>query len=301
MPDAILTRVEVAVRPHLADPLGRKTEAHIHEVLGYDVKDVRVVRVFTIEGVGEQGIAALLDAAALHDPVLQDAFPGAAPGDFDWALEVGFKPGVTDNEGRTAAAAIALVLGQDTAQKDATAVYTAHQYRFTGALTLEQVQTIADKLLANELIQRVAIKSNAEWTASSGFEAKAARVLGAAVDTVNAIPLSTMDDASLMACSRENTLALSLEEMHAIKAYFQDPAVQADRANAGLPNDPPTPSWSAWPRPGASTASTRFSARRSTTKIRWMAPALTSTPSTRPSSKEPPPNCVNGWGRATTA
>ncbi|MCA1986890.1 MAG: phosphoribosylformylglycinamidine synthase [Desulfovibrio sp.] len=231
---ARLTRVEVAVRPQLADPLGRKTDARIREVLGLDVADVRVVRVYTVEGLDAPAIARVLDGAVLHDPVLHDAYAGAAPGSFDWALEVGFKPGVTDNEGRTAAASIALTLGLATPP----AVYTALQYRLVGSLTRQQVQTIADKLLANELIQRVQLKSAAEWAAEPGFPARAARVLGAASDAVHIIPLSTMDDAAMLACSRENVLALSLEEMQAIKAFFQDPAVQAARARQALPADP---------------------------------------------------------------
>ncbi|GAB7079067.1 AIR synthase-related protein [Megalodesulfovibrio paquesii] len=240
---ARLTRVEVAVRPHLADPLGRKTDARIREVLGYDVADVRVVRVYTVEGLDGPAIARVLDGAVLHDPVLQDAFVGAAPGRFDWALEVGFKPGVTDNEGRTAAASIALTLGLKRQGGDLpVAVYTSLQYRLSapaqGPLSREQIQAIADNLLANELIQRVQIKSGADWEQDPGFPARAARVLGAASDAVNVIPLSTMDDAALLACSKDNVLALSLEEMQGIKAYFQDPAVQAERARFHLPADP---------------------------------------------------------------
>ncbi|MFW5837246.1 MAG: phosphoribosylformylglycinamidine synthase subunit PurL, partial [Desulfovibrionaceae bacterium] len=47
-----------------------------------------------------------------------------------------------------------------------------------------------------------------------------------------------MDDAQLAAFSRENTLALSLAEMHAIRAWFADPEVRARRAAAGAPRDP---------------------------------------------------------------
>ncbi|HAE22927.1 MAG TPA: phosphoribosylformylglycinamidine synthase [Spirochaetaceae bacterium] len=156
----------------------------------------------------------------------------------DWVLEVGFRPGVTDNEAKTARETILLVLGLSGAAAKAVSVYTSVQHLLFSAagqpLDEKTVLHIARDLLANELIQRFELKSAAQWAAEPGFAAKAARVTGQASDEVAVVPLTTMTDAELVAFSRANTLALSLGEMKTIVAYYKDPAVRAARKAAGL-------------------------------------------------------------------
>ncbi|MDR3045721.1 MAG: phosphoribosylformylglycinamidine synthase [Desulfovibrio sp.] len=240
----MLRRIEVGLRPQVTDTVGRNVAAKIRASLGLNVESVRLVRVFTVDGLSEDALTSMVAQGVLHDPVLQDAAldllpapQGTAPA--DWVLEVGFRPGVTDNEGRTARDTLALVLGAD---RRAIAVYTSAQFHVTCAkdtpLSRADMEHIARDLLANELIQRFALKSRDEWAAEPGFVPQAAQVTGASSDEVAIIPLSSMDDAAMLAFSRENTLALSLEELHAIRAYYADPAVRADRAAMGLPADP---------------------------------------------------------------
>ena len=113
-----------------------------------------------------------------------------------WIIEVGYRPGFTDNEGRTARDTAALVLGIE--DGSSLAVYTSIQYRLHGPLTEEQVTRIARDLLSNELIQRFDIKSRAQWDAAPGFTPKAARVTGDSCDHVNLVPPSPIHDAQLM-------------------------------------------------------------------------------------------------------
>lgn len=240
----MLRRIEVGLRPQVTDTVGRNVAAKIRASLGLNVESVRLVRVFTVDGLSESALAATVTRGVLHDPVLQDAALDLLPAPqgtppADWVLEVGFRPGVTDNEGRTARDTLALVLG---GERRSIAVYTSAQYHVTCAgdapLSRADMEHIARDLLANELIQRFMLKSGREWAAEPGFTPRAAQVTGTASDEVAVIPLSSMDDAAMLAFSRENTLALSLEELHAIRAYYADPAVRADRAAAGLPADP---------------------------------------------------------------
>ena len=158
--------------------------------------------------------------------------------DFDWIIEVGFRPGVTDNEGRTARETLGVALGLDKKGLEGVKVYTSRQYLVTADMAEDDIRRVARDLLANELIQRFEYKSAATWAADPGFEAKAARVTGEASDEVAVIPLSTMSDQDMTDFSRANTLALSLREMHDIRAYYADPAVQAERARIGLGADP---------------------------------------------------------------
>lgn len=239
----MLYRIEAGLHPHLDDTVGRKTAAHITKALSISVGAIRQNRAFTVAGLNQAEAEKLVAEAIWHDPVLQTAslspLPVLAEQPFDWVLEVSFRPGVTDNEGRTARDTAALVLNKE---RRSLAVYTAIQYRITSPATAPldyaSVEKIARDLLCNELIQRFQIKSAAEWQAQPGFPAQAAQVSGTVDDSVNTIPLSSMDDAALMQVSRDNTLALNLEEMHTIAAYYQHPEVKARRAALKLPADP---------------------------------------------------------------
>ena len=238
----MIRRVEVGARQGLPDVLGRKTAGAVKNFLDLDVAGIRCIKVFTLEGLENAEVERLLEAGVLHDPVLHTAtlepLANSYGEPFDWALEVGFRPGVTDNEGRTASEAVALVLGLDAERRKKIAVYTATQFLLSGDLDRSQVERIATGLLANTLIQRHSLKSADEWRESPGFAATPARVSGQALDEVALIPLLEMDDESLVKFSRENTLALSLEEMLRIKAHYADSGIKAERLAAGFPAEP---------------------------------------------------------------
>lgn len=228
-----LIRLELAVHSRHDDAVGRRVAGNIAHSLGLSVDAVRCHKVFTLSGVSESEAHSLVATAALHDPVLQMASLSPQPSDADWIIEVGYRPGVTDNEGHTARNTALLVLGRD-AEKNAENplnAYTAVQYHIWGALQQADVEHIARDLLANELIQRFRIKSQKEWAAQPGFTAQTAQVTGAASDEVNVVPLSTMSDSALMELSRANTWALSLTEMQAIRNWYASPENQARRAS----------------------------------------------------------------------
>ncbi len=256
----MLYRIEVGLHPHIDDTVGKKTAHHIASALDIPVAAIRQIKVFTLDtaqahdaapapesGLTKEHVDFLLREAIWHDPVMQRASLEAlslemlpvSPLDADFILEVGFRPGVTDNEGRTARDTAAMVLQLP---REAFHVYTSVQYRILSTkdapLTRESVELIARDLLCNELIQRYRLKSKEEWHSAAGFEAQAAKVTGSASDAVETVALSGMDDGAMMAVSRDNTLALNLEEMQCIRAYFQDDVVKQHRAAHGLPADP---------------------------------------------------------------
>jgi phosphoribosylformylglycinamidine synthase len=143
--------------------------------------------VFTLEGLDESEAQGLIEAHALHDPVLHRAslspLPLSEPAP-DFVLEVSFRPGVTDNAGRTARETAVLVLGLSPERAARAAVYTALQYRLHGGADMDTARRIGRDLLANELIQRFEVKSAAQWRAEPGFAPRAARVTGRACDEV---------------------------------------------------------------------------------------------------------------------
>ena len=237
----MLYRIEIGPRPDLADIQGQSTARAIKSALGVEVKAVWQLKIFTVDGLEEGEVRRLVDEGIWHDPILQVAsitpLPLRTPKP-DWFVEVGFRPGVTDNEARTARDTAALVLERD---REGIHVYTAVQYQFVSAdtpLTLETVKGIAEDQLCNGLIQRYRIKSAAEWEAEPGFAPQAAKVTGAASSQVDIIELSAMDDSRLMEMSRANTWALNLTEMKTIRDHFADEDEAKRRAALDLPANP---------------------------------------------------------------
>ena len=145
----MLYRIEAGLFPHLDDTIGRKTAASIREALGIPVKSVRTIKVFTLEGLDAQQVNTLMAKSVLHDPVLQAVSLSPLPlpeEGTSWIIEVGYRPGVTDNEGRTARDTAALVLGIE--DRSSLAVYTSIQYRLHGPLTEEQVKKETSRCLS---------------------------------------------------------------------------------------------------------------------------------------------------------
>ena len=100
----MLYRVETGPRAGLDDTQGRKTAQHLRKALNLSVSGVRQIKVFTVDGLEAAQVARLLDESIWHDPILQEASLEPLPllDSADWFVEVGFRPGVTDNEARTA-------------------------------------------------------------------------------------------------------------------------------------------------------------------------------------------------------
>jgi phosphoribosylformylglycinamidine synthase subunit PurSL len=232
----MLVRFEVAPKPGHRDVLGEKVARKVRGELGLPVEGVGLIKVYTVAGLHAEEVEGILSHGVLHDPVSADISITPRASAFDWILEVGLRPGVTDNEARTAAEAIRRVLALNPSRR--VDVFTSTQYLLRGRFTRPDVEHIARDLLANELIQRFQVKSSKEWGSSPGFPPEAAKVTGEARADVATIPLSTMNDEELMAFSRDNVLAMSLEELHAIQAYYTRQEVRGGRQQVGLGGEP---------------------------------------------------------------
>ncbi|MBO4335309.1 MAG: phosphoribosylformylglycinamidine synthase [Desulfovibrio sp.] len=237
----MLYRIVTGLHAAMEDMQGVGVARQMSKALGLEVSKVRLLKVFTVDGLSREQCQKLVDEGIWHDPILQTAELGEladAPG-FDWFIEVGFRPGVTDNEGRTAREAASLALG---IPRTSLSVYTSVQYRLANAahapLDRQLVEKLAKDLLCNTLIQRYRVKDKSAWQAEPGFAAQAARVTGEANDRVDTVPLSQMDDETLKSTSRENTWALSVDELHCIRDAFASEAEQARRSSLNLPKDP---------------------------------------------------------------
>src|SRR4030043_1772119 len=225
-------RVEIGLKPSIRDARGEKIKRRIVDDLGIAVDSVHTIDVYTIDArlsVEEVEMAA---AGPFLDPVIQEFSIGKPLGrDFDWAIEVGYKPGVTDNIGRTAREAIELLLQRKFSPEEG--VYTSVLFLMKGGLTREQAERIATGLLANTLIQRFEVKGRKSWNPEVGMGVTVPRVTGRKEVRVEEINLQVSDE-ELMRISSERVLALSLKEMKALRVYAEDPRVREERKKVGL-------------------------------------------------------------------
>ena len=108
-------RIEIAVKPEWHDARGEAALMKINDFLQEHVDSIRTRDVFTVSADITKEQAEKI-AEELANPVLQYHRVGeTAPGeifDFDWVVAVGFRPGVTDNVGRTAREAVGDIIGR---------------------------------------------------------------------------------------------------------------------------------------------------------------------------------------------
>lgn len=226
------TRIEIGLKRGVRDPRGEGVVARAKDFLHLPVRGCATRDVYKVDAqLSARESREVRDAFA--DQVIAKPKIGRldAPS-FDWLIEVGFKPGVTDNVGRTARAVVNDVLGRDLAAGED--VYTGVQFFLRGdELTREHAQTLATGLLSNALIQTAVIYSPGEWAAAP-VDSSVPAIREKTEAVVKTYDLSG-SDADLMQISREGILSLSIEEMHAIRDYFLRPDIIATRTAMGLP------------------------------------------------------------------
>lgn len=147
-----------------------------------------------------------LDKPLSDEPVL--------PSVTDWAVDVAYRPGVTDNEGESIriAGLRAGISGLQIARM-------VHRTILEGSLVREDVEKIAADLLYNDLVE-AAIVIRPDDPEANGFYRGLITLPPESEPTIQTIPLRTADDDKLATISRDGILALDLDEMQSIQRYF---------------------------------------------------------------------------------
>jgi phosphoribosylformylglycinamidine synthase len=225
-------RIVVGLKSGVTDARGERVRRELQEHLGVSLAEVRTLDVFTVDADLTEAEIEQAAQGPFSDPVIQQvAINRPLASDFDMLIEVGFRPGVTDNTGRTAKEAIQYLTGRPFATGEA--VYTSTQYLFSGLRDKDLAERIARNFLANGLIQRWTILDAAELDPDTGVPITVPRVVSDSVPTVRTIDLQ-VSDAQLLELSRQGMLALNLAEMREIQQHIADPQVVAGRAQVGL-------------------------------------------------------------------
>jgi phosphoribosylformylglycinamidine synthase subunit PurSL len=192
-----------------------------------NVRKLIMVDVYTIEkNFSSSKINSI--CSILSNPVTQQAKTGYySPSAFNWCIEIGYLPGVTDNIAHTAKESIEDHLKNKFT--DSENVYTSQMFLLFGDLTRRQVTQIAESFY-NPLIMYARIKSYAEFTKDKGMDCFVPRVQITQKPSVKKINLNISDDQlskiGKYGISNDNggtngPLALDLSFMKTIQAYFK--------------------------------------------------------------------------------
>ncbi len=256
----MFARIEVAQHPEFADPTAQGFLRRLklaHPELRQKVRWARWVDVYWLDlpMSREELIPAITEV--FWDRVLQWLFtgnliPSAAgkhggildlmeaapnrPGKF-WALERRFRPGVTDNIGRTALEAFEIVSRRKFPEGRAA----------SGSLLLlegprldeDSLAVIARDLLCNELIETWTLLTEPELVKSDRFHPERTKrdlpkVNMRGSDKVDTVTLTGLPDSELETLSRNRLWALTLAEMQAVRNHFSSASERERRSGLGL-------------------------------------------------------------------
>ncbi|MEM1282924.1 MAG: phosphoribosylformylglycinamidine synthase subunit PurL [Chlamydiota bacterium] len=217
-------RILVSLKQGFHDSYAEQIKSNIIDYLDLDVEKVKIKKIYGIKKSLTFEQLQKIALGPLVDPIVEEATTKEQlDPDYDWTIEIGFKPGMTDNTGKTAQITIEDYLGTPFYGHEE--VHSATQYLIKGAITLDDAQKISKELLANELIETITIHQN-----DSVYKDN---------DT---LPVDVVDvhihDKALIELSEAMQLALNLQEMQAIRSYYSRDTVIAERKEKGLPPNP---------------------------------------------------------------
>ncbi len=197
--------------------------------LGYKIKQISINDIYTVDkDLGEEQLQEI--SSVLANPVNQKvSFAEViAPKKFDYAIEIGFLPGVTDNVAGTAKEIIEDLLKIKFSQDEG--VYTSQVTFLTGQFSKNEIQEISYSL-HNPLIQRAHIKSYKESIKDNGMDKIVPRVTLSESMKVDIVNLHVKDEELIEIGkkgiknsdgTRRGPLALDLLYMKTIQGYFKN-------------------------------------------------------------------------------
>jgi phosphoribosylformylglycinamidine synthase len=197
------SRIEVRVKTERTDPAGVDARAGL-ALAGLKAKDVRVHRVFSIEGLQDPERTA---SELLVDPVLEEGRVGEPIPGSGTAVSVWKRPGVMD------AVEASVLRALRSIGESPTRAVSGSTYWIESNETPEKILEAVGQSLANEVIEELGLGPVPPPRPLPG---------GGRHEDVPSIPLDGLGDDELVAISRRYVLALDAVEMRAIQKRFAD-------------------------------------------------------------------------------
>ncbi|MFT6069255.1 MAG: phosphoribosylformylglycinamidine synthase [Bacteriovoracaceae bacterium] len=204
--------------------------SEVRDVLKFQLDRIEESKFYLLES--QELIESSISKEVLSDPVL-DIFENEnwINAQASFAVEVGFKPGVTDNLSKSVVDAFELF---DIKAK----VSTGKIYWLFGKLDRKEAEKVSREVLANPLLNSIKVMTVNEYLEKDRFlETTLPSVKIEGAGEVQAVNLE-LSDKDLAALSIERCLALTTDELHEIKNFYKKEEVAKDRIEAGLPSCP---------------------------------------------------------------
>ena len=231
----MVSRLEIALKPELYDAEGEGVRYRAKDYFDIDLDTVRTVNVLTLDVDLSSDQSSELQTKIFTNPVTHVSSYSPLEFEFDWAIWIGYRPGVHDVPGSTAQEAI-----EDLFKirfKPNEAVYTSKIYFIKSEhLTFEQADMLAKEVLANDIIQQWKVINKTDWDPATGIGIIIPKVELKHEPTVSKLPVATDDE--LKNISDVRNLALNPNDIPTIREYFLRPDVLSERKAVGL--DEPT-------------------------------------------------------------
>tara|TARA_B110000881_G_C18600127_1_gene534483 strand:- start:1047 stop:4088 length:3042 start_codon:yes stop_codon:yes gene_type:complete len=238
-------RVEVTPKSlaGLKDTRGESIRRQLASDHGLEISEVRSITGYLVKGnfnethhekmVSDLFCDPIIEHGVVNQYILNDS--SIFPQKPDVAIQIGFKPGVTDNAAQAGLDGLKTLFPSEAEDAE---VSTTMTYIFYGISDDVDCQWLANQL-HNPMIERAVISDqtscvNSQWP-TLDFPEPPVNVFG----TPSTIDLE-VDDKILIEISEKGLLALNLEEMQTIQAHYRDPVVRVTREKKGLPPNAPT-------------------------------------------------------------
>jgi len=223
----------------LPDSRGENVRSMLKADHGIVVDSVRVIIGYQVRSTISDAQAQTLTYDLFADPVIElavndsrilDDFSDAP----EIAIQIGFKPGVTDNSAQAGLDGLTTLFPE---QKDAS-VATYRTYAFWGVQESVSPSELAEKL-HNPMIERASVADRDGCSTGRWPELEFPDVPPNEFKEPATVDLEVSDE-QLLEISERGLLALNLDEMKAIQGHYRDPSVSAERIEHGLQPDRPT-------------------------------------------------------------
>ena len=226
----MVSRLEIRLKKELVDAEGRNLIRKAKDYFGFELEDVRVIKVLTIDADLDDNQLEMIRREIFTNPVTEESsFSPIAKG-FDWLIWIGFRPGVRDTAGSTAVEAIEDLL--NSRFKSDESVYTSKLYEIRGRISEAQAGKIAAEILANDIIQQYRLYSKEVWNPVEGIGHTVPKVILNHVPNVSTIDIGS--DEELRLISRKRNLALQDSDIRIIRRYFLRKDMLRQRKHFGL-------------------------------------------------------------------
>ncbi len=222
---SFIHRIEVHYKK---DPRLKSRTVRIRS-LGFPIDELHLIDIYTIATSSRDFTRSELSSlgAQLINPVVQEyTIDTATQANFDYAFEVGFLPGVTDNVGTTAKQTIEDFFS--IRFKDGESVYSSQLFLVCGNLPPNLVQKLATTL-ANPLVNRVHSKTRSEY-GTRGIdpfvpyvrlnELLTAEIIDLDLEESDLARLGKEGIVDIVTGQRRGPLALDPAQLQAIRTYF---------------------------------------------------------------------------------